>query len=51
MFQGIVEPVQAHKRGGRGAIGHYGSEKPKNKESLVSFKKIFFHFTLLKKED
>ncbi|XP_066910452.1 tuftelin-interacting protein 11-like [Clytia hemisphaerica] len=30
---GIVEPVQAHKRGGRGAIGHYGAERPKNKFS------------------
>lgn len=23
-----MEPVQAFKRGGRGAIGHYGTEKP-----------------------
>lgn len=27
-FQGIVEPVQAFKRGGRAAIGAYGTEKP-----------------------
>ena len=28
LLQGIVEPVQAYKRSGRGAIGAYGSERP-----------------------
>ena len=34
-FQGIIEPVQAFKRSGRGAIGAYGSERP-GAEDLVS---------------
>ena len=44
-LQGIVEPVQAFKRSGRGAIGAYGSERPGAKD-LVSCLSCYCHQAL-----